>query len=66
MKDHTTRFQKLDYLLDTCSGEFIKDCIFVRELVGWMSEDSFDAFYERLKGNWEIMDEQEFNAAINR
>jgi len=53
------RFEKLDYLLETCSAEFIKDCSFIRELVSWMGEDEFDKFYERMCGNWNIKTEEE-------
>ena len=50
----TTRFKKLDWLLETCSEKFIKDCAFLYEMVGWMSEDDFNAFYEHVCRNWGV------------
>ena len=33
--------QKLEYLIAMCSEEFIKDCIFIREITSWMGENDF-------------------------
>ena len=57
MTTHSTRFDKLDWLLESCSSEFIKDCPFLTELVGWMSEDEFDEFHENICRNWNIQSE---------
>ena len=48
------RFEKLEYLIETCSSEFIKECQFLDEMVSWMSEDQFDAFYEHVCSCWDI------------
>ena len=48
------RFEKLEYLIETCSSEFIKECQFLDEMVSWMSEDQFDAFYEHVCSCWSI------------
>ena len=54
MTTHSTRFEKLDWLLESCSSEFIRDCPFLTELVGWMSEEEFNAFHENICRNWNI------------
>ena len=43
-----TRHEKLEYLLETCSRFFIKDCTMLREMVNWMDEDDFSAFFTHL------------------
>jgi hypothetical protein len=53
------RFDKLEYLLETCSSEFIKDCSFITELVSWMGESDFDKFYEKICSEWDIKTEEE-------
>mgnify|MGYP003662076161 CR=1 FL=1 len=58
------RFDKLDYLLETCSSEFIKECQFLQELVSWMTEDDFDAFYKRLCATWAIKTPEELDEAM--
>ena len=47
------RYEKLEWLEQTCSEKFMKE-EFVLELVGWMGEDEFEAFYDHLCRNWEI------------
>ena len=48
------RFDKLQYLLDTCSSDFIKDCNMLQEMVSWMGEDDFSEFFEKICSQWEI------------
>ena len=50
----TTRFDKLDWLLDNCSDAFITDCTILRELVAWMDEDAFTVFFNRKCSEWMI------------
>lgn len=47
------RFEKLCWLEDTCSPDFLKEVLLL-ELVRWMDEDEFEAFYDQLCRNWEI------------
>ena len=47
------RFEKLDWLKETCNEAFMNDD-FVNELVMWLGEDEFDAFYEHICRNWDI------------
>ena len=49
-----TRFEKLEYLLETCSESFIKDCTMLHEMTRWMNEDDFSEFFTHLCSNWEI------------
>ena len=59
------RFEKLEYLIETCSSEFIKECQFLDEMVSWMSEDQFDAFYEHVCSCWSIKTPEELDEAMN-
>ena len=54
-----TRYEKLEYLVETCSENFIKDCPMLQEMVRWMEEDDFSEFFSRLCSNWEIKDPTE-------
>ena len=47
------RYEKLEWLEQTCSEKFMKE-EFVLEMVRWMGEDEFEAFYDHLCRNWEI------------
>ena len=48
------RFEKLDYLIETRSPEFIKECQFLYEMVTWMSEEAFNDFFEHVCSCWGI------------
>lgn len=55
------RFEKLDWLIETCGEGFIKET-FVNEVVRWMGEREFEEFYDHLCRMWEIArDEKELN-----
>lgn len=47
------RFEKMDWLEQTCSENFMKE-EFVLEMIRWMGEDDFDKFYDHLCSNWNI------------
>lgn len=47
------RFEKLDWLEQTTSENFMKE-EFVLEMIRWMGEDDFDEFYDHLCRNWNI------------
>jgi hypothetical protein len=49
-----TRFEKMEYLMETCSEKFIKDCTVLQEMVRWMDEDDFSKFFYNLCRLWEI------------
>ena len=61
----TNRHDKLEYLLETCSSEHIKDCTFLTELVQWMGEDDFDEFFKRHCSLWNIKTPAELEHAMN-
>lgn len=54
MPQRSTRFDKLNWLLDNCTDKFITDSIFLTELVGWLDEDEFNKFHEHICRNWKI------------
>jgi len=61
-----TRFEKLEYLLETCSESFIKDCTMLHEMTRWMSESDFNEFFTHLCSNWQIEDPSEEEADETR
>ena len=63
--NETTRHDKLEYLLEVCSSEHIKDCTFLTELVQWMGEDDFDKFFKRHCSLWNIQTPAELKHAMN-
>ena len=63
--NETTRHEKLEYLLEVCSSEHIKDSTFLRELVQWMGEDVFDKFFKRHCSCCNILTPAELEHAMN-
>ena len=61
--EQSDRFEKLDYLMETCSIEF-KDN-FLNEIVQWMGEDDFTEFFKHLCRNWGIKTPQELDYLMN-
>ena len=47
------RWDKLNWLEESCSEHFINKTL-VTELVKWMTEDDFEAFYDKLCLDWDI------------
>ena len=45
------RFEKLEFLQETTA--FKKDTI-LNELIGWLTDDDFNQFYEDFCSNWDI------------
>jgi hypothetical protein len=60
----TSRFQKMEYLLETCSEDFIKNHL-LDEMVLHMGEEVFDSFFRKLKQNWGIMTPPELDYEMN-
>ena len=55
------RFDKLEWLIETCRGDFVKDCTLLWEMVSWMGENDFDEFYQKLCNEWSILSPEELN-----
>ena len=47
------RYEKLDWLKETCSQDFVQNQL-MDAMVQWMGEDDFNEFYDHLCRNWEI------------
>ena len=62
--ERTNRQEKLEYLYETCSEDFIKNNLVI-EMVTWMGEDNFTEFFEHLCRNWEIKNPYELELAMN-
>jgi len=60
-----TRHEKLEYLLETCSENFIKDSVFLRSVVRWMEEDDFSEFFSQLCSNWMIDNPEDAEDEMN-
>ena len=60
------RFEKLEWLLETCSSDFIQDCPFLQALVRSMSEKEFGECYDYICRVWEIAKTpEELDALMN-
>lgn len=64
MQETMNRFDKVEYLMETCCSEFIQECNFLNELVAWMNEDEFNAFYDRVCSMYDIMQPDELDKAM--
>ena len=60
-----TRYEKLEYLLETCSESFIKDCTMLHEMTRWMDEDDFSAFFTHLCQCWDIENPEDTKDEMN-
>ena len=58
------RWEKLDYLKETCSTEFLEENL-LHEVVKFMGEHEFRAFFEHLRRNWGIKTPQELDYEMN-
>lgn len=58
------RWDKLEYLQETCNSDFLENHL-MREMVRWMGEAEFDAFFRHLCQTWSIMTPPEMNHAMN-
>lgn len=47
------RYDKLEWLEQTTSPQFMQETL-VQEMVRWMGEDDFEAFYDHLCRCWDI------------
>lgn len=54
-----TRFEKLDFLIENCNESFVKECILLTELVGYVSDSDFSDFFDKICREWEITVETE-------
>lgn len=52
------RFEKMEWLRETCTEEFVKTSI-IDEMVMFMSDEYFAQFYEHLCSCWDIAPSQE-------
>jgi hypothetical protein len=59
-----TRFEKLEYLRENCSENFIKTCL-LREMVAWMSEEDFSKFFSKLCSEWMIENPEDTEDEMN-
>ena len=52
------RFEKMEWLRETCTEEFVKTSI-IDEMVMFMSDEYFAQFYEHLCSCWNIAESPE-------
>ena len=60
----TNRWDKLEYLEETCSSDFLEKTL-LHEVVKFMGEDDFREFFKHLRQNWDIKTPQELDYAMN-
>jgi len=51
------RYDKLEWLQETCSKDLLENHL-MNEMVRWMGEDDFEAFYDHFCRNWGIARDQ--------
>lgn len=62
--DKSHRWEKLDYLQETCSKDFLEKTL-MDEMVRWMGEDDFSEFFKSLCRHWDLKTPQELDYAMN-
>ena len=60
----TRRWDKLEYLEEVCTSDFLERTI-LHEVVKFMGEDDFNEFFNHLRRNWDIKTPQELDYAMN-
>ena len=60
----SNRWEKLEYLQETCSTDFLKNHL-MDEMVRWMGEDDFSEFFKSLCRNWDLLTPMELDYAMN-
>jgi len=58
------RFEKMEYLQETCSKDFLESHL-MDEMVKWMGEEDFSEFFQHLCRNWDIKTPQELDHLMN-
>jgi hypothetical protein len=61
----TDRWDKLEYLKEVTSDDFMDRRALLHEVVKFMREDDFDKFFNHLRRNWDIKTPQEIDYAMN-
>jgi hypothetical protein len=59
------KWEKLYYLKETCSTDFIQDTL-AHELIKFMTESEFNEFFNHLRRNWAILTPCEMDYEMNR
>ena len=60
----TNRWDKLEYLEENCSSDFLENNL-LHEVVKFMGEDDFREFFKHLRQNWDIKTPQELDYEMN-
>jgi hypothetical protein len=56
----TNKWEKLQYLRDTCSTEFLQQKL-LEEVMEYLYEYQFNELFEHLRNNWDIKTPQELD-----
>jgi hypothetical protein len=62
--EETTKWEKLEYLRETCTSGFLNDHL-VNELLKFMNEFEFNEFFKHLQRNWAIKTAPELDYEMN-
>lgn len=57
---NSDKWEKLDYLKETCTTEFMQETL-THELMKFMKESDVNEFFNHLRRNWAIMTPQEMD-----
>ena len=58
------RWEKLDYMKETCSKEFLEETL-LHEVVKFMGEHEFSELFNHLRRNWGMKTPQELDYEMN-
>ena len=63
--ERSNKWEKMEYLKETCSNEFYQECTLLDEMVRWMDEDDFSRFFEKVCRDWDIKTPQELEYSMH-
>jgi len=60
------KWDKMEYLKETCSNEFFQECTLLDEMVRWMDDREFNQFFKKICSHHGILTPPELDYEMNR
>jgi len=61
----SSTYEKMDYMKETCTEYFFKECRLLDEMARWMTQEDFNEFFKHLCSNGMIKTPQELDYDMN-
>lgn len=61
----SNKWEKMEYLKETCSNEFFQECTLLDEMVRWMDDQEFNQFFKKICSHWNILTPPELDYEMN-